>query len=178
VRQLLSDKPGAASRISARETPIVLRMSARVRAPRGKGHHGLARIYALFHELTPSVVAGVCGALLPFPNCHRKWQRKRTRFGGESERRVGVTPLTRRCRANTRTCERPGQTKKDCRGRSMTARRRFAIRKDGYAAIEAPIGLRASGQPSSASFCLCCGECGCCIDRQGRKARLRRTWPG
>jgi hypothetical protein len=31
--------------------------------------------------------------------------------GRLSVRRVGVTPLTRRCRANSRTCERPGQTK-------------------------------------------------------------------
>ena len=31
--------------------------------------------------------------------------------GRESVRRVGVTPLTRRCRARVRTLEQPGETK-------------------------------------------------------------------
>src|SRR5450631_2953845 len=40
----------------------------------------------------------------------RMSQRRRGRCDRESGRRVRVTPLTRRCRANTRMCERPGQT--------------------------------------------------------------------
>ena len=44
--------------------------------------------------------------------CHRMWQRIEERLRSKSVRRVGPARLTRRCRPNTRTCERADQTTK------------------------------------------------------------------
>jgi hypothetical protein len=46
--------------------------------------------------------------------CDRMSQRIEGRLRPRSERRLKVTPLARRCWANTRMCDWPGQTENVC----------------------------------------------------------------